>query len=372
MGITEQEQAFMLKNIYKNKIVLVTGHTGFKGSWLCIWLKKLGAHVIGYSLEPYTNRDNFVVTGLKDKMTHIIGDVRKYKKLSTVFLEYRPEFVFHLAAQPLVRESYLNPKETYDVNIGGTINVLECCRLATTVKVIINITSDKCYENKEWIWGYRENDSLGGYDPYSSSKGCSELITSAYRKSFFNPTDFSKHHKCLSSVRAGNVIGGGDWRKDRLVPDCIKALENNEPIRVRNPDAFRPWQHVLEPLSGYLSLASIMYREPTKFCDAWNFGPDYDSIITVRDIVDMIITEWGSGKWIHHSNQEEPHEAKLLALDINKARIFLDWHPTLRIREAIKFTVEWHKKCNEKKNMYDVCLDQIQQFTSKQNKKNLF
>ena len=361
----------MFENIYKNKTVLVTGHTGFKGSWLCIWLKKLGAHVIGYSLEPYTKRDNFVTTGLKDKMPHIIDDIRKYEKLREVFLEYRPEFVFHLAAQAVVRESFVNPKETYDVNIGGTINVLECCRLVESVKVIINITSDKCYENKEWIWGYRENDSLGGYDPYSSSKGCSELITSAYRKSFFNPAGFAKHHKCLSSVRTGNVIGGGDWQKDRIVPDCIKALENKNPIRVRNPNASRPWQHVLDPLSGYLHLASIMYREPAKFCGAWNFGPDYNSIISVRDIADMIISEWGSGKWIDDSNEEEPHEARLLALDINKSKTLLNWNPTLNIKEAVKLTVEWYKKYHEEKNMYDVCLNQIQQFTSKQNKGNL-
>lgn len=368
------EEAFriMFESIYKNKTVLITGHTGFKGSWLCIWLKELGANVIGYALEPYTKRDNFIVTGLKDKITHIIGDIRNYKKLREVFSKYQPEFVFHLAAQAIVRESYTNPKETYDVNIGGTVNVLECCRLFDSVKIIINITSDKCYENREWIWGYRENDTLGGYDPYSSSKGCSELVTSAYRNSFFNHNDSDKHHKSISTVRAGNVIGGGDWQKDRIVPDCIRALENNKLIQLRNPNAIRPWQHVLEPISGYLLLAAKMLREPKKFCNAWNFGPNYDSIFTVREIVEMIINEWGCGKWINNSNEKESHEARLLALDINKARTLLKWQPTIGIKECINITVEWYKEFFKNQNMYDVCLKQIQKFISKQNNiKNL-
>jgi CDP-glucose 4,6-dehydratase len=296
----------MFSNVFKNKTVLVTGHTGFKGSWLCIWLKELGANVVGYALEPYTERDNFVVSGLKDKVTHIIGDIRDYQNLTKVFKKYQPEFVFHLAAQPIVRESYTNPKDTYDINVGGTVNVLECCRLTDSVRVIINVTSDKCYENKEWVWGYRENDPMGGYDPYSSSKGCSELVTAAYRQSFFNPSlpdplTFSPSHLltflipkpsvALSSARAGNVIGGGDWQKDRIVPDCIRALESNKPIEIRNPNATRPWQHVLEPLNGYLLLASRMYEEPQKFCGAWNFGPDYDSIIPVGKVADKVITE---------------------------------------------------------------------------------
>lgn len=348
----------MVNNVYKNKTVLLIGHTGFKGSWLSIWLNELGANVVGYALKPYTSKDNFVVTGLKNKITHVIGDVRNYKKLKEVFTKYHPEFVFHLAAQPIVRKSYLNPKETYDINIGGTVNVFECCRLTDSVKVIINVTSDKCYENKEWIWGYRENDPMGGHDPYSSSKGCSELITGAYRKSFFNPENYKEHGKSLSSVRAGNVIGGGDWQKDRLIPDCIRALENSEDIKIRNPEAIRPWQHVLEPLSGYLLLASKMYQEPGKFSGAWNFGPNYDSIVTVGKIVSMLVEKWEGGKWLDISNKNEPHEANLLSLDISKARNFLNWHPRWNIQKCIEKTMEWYKNYNNE-NVYELCLNQI-------------
>ena len=358
----------MFGNVFKNRTVLVTGHTGFKGSWLCIWLKEMGANIVGYALEPYTERDNFVVSGLKDKITHIIGDVRDFQNLSKVFEEYKPEFVFHLAAQAIVRESYINPKETYDINIGGTVNVLECCRITDSVRVIINVTSDKCYENKEWVWGYRENDPMGGYDPYSSSKGCSELITAAYRQSFFGPTtsqllNFSTS-VALSSVRAGNVIGGGDWQKDRIIPDCIRALENNELIEIRSPRATRPWQHVLEPLSGYLLLASRMYEDPQKFCGAWNFGPNQDSIITVGEIADMIVAKWGSGSWIDKSDKSEPHEANLLSLDISKAKTYLKWSPVWDTAKTIEKTVEWYKKYQQK-NPYEICIEQIDEYVLK-------
>ena len=349
---------------YRGKRVLVTGHTGFKGSWLCIWLKELGADIVGYALEPYTERDNFTVSGLKNKIIHIIGDVRDYQKLSKVFEEYQPEFVFHLAAQPIVRESYINPKETYDINVGGTVNVLECCRMTDSVGFIINVTSDKCYENKEWIWGYRENDPMGGYDPYSSSKGCSELITTAYRNSFFSHIEFEKHEKALSSVRAGNVIGGGDWQKDRIIPDCVRALENNKPIEIRSPRATRPWQYVLEPLSGYLLLASRMYKEPQEYCGAWNFGPNQDSIITVGEIADMIVAKWGSGSWIDRSNQSEPHEANLLSLDISKAKSYLKWSPVWDTEITIEKTVEWYKKYQQK-NPYEICIEQIDEYVLK-------
>jgi CDP-glucose 4,6-dehydratase len=351
----------MFSNVFKNKTVLVTGHTGFKGSWLCVWLKELGANVVGYALEPYTERDNFVVTGLQDKITHIIGDVRDFHELRKVFEEYQPEFVFHLAAQPIVRESYISPKETYDINIGGTVNVLECCRLADSVSVIVNVTSDKCYENKEWIWGYRENDPMGGYDPYSSSKGCSELVTAAYRKSFFNPNDFSDHKKSLASARAGNVIGGGDWQKDRIIPDCIRALESNKPIEIRNPNATRPWQHVLEPLNGYLLLASRMYEDPQKFCGAWNFGPNYDSIIPVGEVADMVVAAWGKGSWMDNLNKDGPHEATLLRLDISKAKSYLKWFPVWDTEKAIEQTVDWYKEY-KKKHPYRICINQIEEF----------
>lgn len=351
----------MFANVFKNKTVLVTGHTGFKGSWLCVWLKELGANVVGYALEPYTDRDNFVVTGLQHRVAHIIGDVRDFHEMRKIFEEYQPEFVFHLAAQAIVRESYVSPKETYDINIGGTANMLECCRLTDSVRVIVNITSDKCYENKEWVWGYRESDPMGGYDPYSSSKGCSELITAAYRRSFFNPDDFNAHKKSLASARAGNVIGGGDWQKDRIIPDCIMALESNKPIEIRNPNAMRPWQHVLEPLSGYLLLAFRMYEEPQKFCGAWNFGPNSDSIIPVGEVAAKVVAQWGNGSWIDLSNENAPHEAKLLSLDISKANSYLKWFPVWDTEKAIEKTVDWYKEY-KKKDPYRICVGQIEEF----------
>jgi CDP-glucose 4,6-dehydratase len=351
----------MFDNVFANKTVLVTGHTGFKGSWLSVWLKELGANVVGYALAPYTDRDNFVVTGLQGKIVHIIGDIRDFQKLKNVIEKYQPEFVFHLAAQPIVRESYINPKETYDINVGGTVNVLECSRLTDSVRVIINVTSDKCYENKEWIWGYRENDPMGGFDPYSSSKGCSELITAAYRNSFFNPDDVRAHGKSLASVRAGNVIGGGDWQKDRIIPDCIRALEMDKPIGIRNPAAIRPWQHVLEPLSGYLLLASRMWEEPQKFGEAWNFGPDHASIISVSEVVDKVVECWGKGSWIDLSGQKAPHEANLLNLDIFKAGSYLQWKPVWDVETAVEKTVDWYREYL-KKDAFQLCMNQIGAF----------
>ena len=351
----------MFDNVFEGKTVLVTGHTGFKGSWLCIWLKELGANVVGYALEPYTERDNFVVTDLQHKMTYLKGDVRDLSSLLKVFEDHQPEFVFHLAAQAIVRESYVNPKETYDVNIGGTVNVLECCRLTDSVRVIVNVTSDKCYENKEWIWGYREIDPMGGYDPYSSSKGCSELVTAAYRRSFFNPNNSEPHQKCLASVRAGNVIGGGDWQKHRIIPDCIRALQANEPIKIHNPMAIRPWQHVLEPLSGYLLLAFKMYEDPQEFCGAWNFGPNYDSIILVGEVADKVVDYWGGGSWISLSTTKEPYEAELLNLDCSKAKSYLKWFHVWDVNRAIEKSIEWYKNY-EKTDPHEICVNQIEEF----------
>lgn len=355
----------MFDNVFKNKTVLVTGHTGFKGSWLSIWLKELGANVVGYALEPYTERDNFVVSNLKDQIIHIIGDIRDFYKLNKVFKKYHPEFVFHLAAQPLVRESYINPKETYDTNVGGTVNVFECCRLTESVKIIINVTSDKCYENREWIWGYRENDPLGGYDPYSSSKGCSELITGAYRNSFFNPSDIKIHRKSLSSVRAGNVIGGGDWAQDRIIPDCVRDLENGEPIKIRNLHSIRPWQYILEPLGGYLLLGARMAEDPAKYSDAWNFGPESSSILTVQEIVDLVIKFWGSGTWTKFNESTKPHEAGSLALDISKARFELGWRPCLNVAEAVKNSIDWYKAEWNNENISDFCRNQIKGYVQR-------
>jgi len=322
---------------FKSKNILIIGHTGFKGSWLTLWLTELGANVIGYSLEPPTNPSVFEALNLKERITHIIGDVRDEEKLKKVFKMYKPEFVFHLAAQPLVRYSYIAPKYTYEVNIMGTINLLEAVRETDSVKVVIVVTSDKCYENKEWIYGYREIDPIGGYDPYSSSKGCAELIVSAYRRSYFDSLGVA-----LSSARAGNVIGGGDWQEDRLVPDCIRALSKGEVIKIRNPNAIRPWQYVLEPLSGYLLLGSKMYKDGKRYSSAWNFGPNDNDIITVEEIVKSVIQNWGNGDY-KVDTSSQPHEAGLLKLDTSKARIFLGWKPVYNIYETIKKTINWYK-----------------------------
>lgn len=348
-------------NIYKNKTVLVTGHTGFKGSWLSIWLKELGANVVGYSLDPYTEKDNFVLANLQNKIVDIRGDIRDKKHLEEVFEKYKPDFVFHLAAQPLVRLSYEQPLETYEVNVIGTINVMECIKRTPETKIGIMITTDKCYDNKEQVWGYRENDALGGYDPYSSSKGAAEIAINSWRSSYFNPKDYNNHKKSIASVRAGNVIGGGDWALDRIIPDCIRALENNENIGVRNPKAIRPWEHVLEPLSGYLLLGQKMFEEENKYSEAWNFGPELDSIVPVWEIGELIIKNYGRGELEDKSNKDEVHEAKLLALDISKARFKLGWKPTWNIEKAIEKTVEWYREYNSK-NVYELCVKQIEEF----------
>jgi CDP-glucose 4,6-dehydratase len=348
----------LFNNVFDGKTVLVTGHTGFKGSWLSIWLEESGANVIGYALEPYTENDIFVVAGVDRRMESNIGDIRDFDKLKRTFDKCQPEIVFHLAAQSLVRLSYDQPKLTYETNAGGTVNLLECCRTCDSVKVIINVTSDKCYDNKEWIWGYRENDRVGGYDPYSSSKACSEIITAAYRSSFFDVGS-----KFLSSVRAGNVIGGGDWREDRLVPDCIRALKKGEPVGIRSPRSVRPWQHVLEPLSGYLLLASRMCEDGEKYSGAWNFGPYHESIIPVEELVTRLIGYWGSGQYKDLSSQSshEPHEASFLMLDISKATNLLNWAPVLNVSEAIEYAVNWYKASHVD---YNFCVGQINDYVA--------
>jgi len=331
-------------NIYKDKKILITGHTGFKGSWLSLWLTELGANVVGYALEPPANPNLFESINLKDKITHIVGDVRDEEHLISVFEKYCPELVFHLAAQPLVRFSYKEPKLTYETNVMGTINILETVRKTKSVKVCVIITTDKCYENKEWVYGYRETDPLGGYDPYSSSKGCAELVTAAYRQTFFNSKDFNiTHNVALSSVRAGNIMGGGDWGEDRIIPDCVRALSKGEPVVIRNPAAIRPWQYVLEPLSGYLLLGALMYKYGTKYSDAWNFGPNDESIITVEELTKLVIKYWNSGSYTIDTSTH-PHEAGSLKLDISKARAFLGWEPVYNIQEAIEKTIGWYKK----------------------------
>lgn len=352
----------MFEGFYKGKKVLVTGHTGFKGSWLSIWLHSIGAEVVGVSLDPATERDNFVLSRIGKKIkADLRGDIRNGELIKSIFTEYQPEIVFHLAAQPLVRLSYEIPAETYEVNVMGTIHVMEAIRITDSVKVAVMITTDKCYENREQIWGYRENEAMGGYDPYSSSKGAAEIAIASWRRSFFNPEKYEEHGKSIASVRAGNVIGGGDWALDRIIPDCIRALEAGKPIEIRSPKAIRPWQHVLEPLSGYMLLAQKMWDEPTKYCEGWNFGPNPDSIATVWDVATKVVKNYSSGELIDVSNSDDLHEAKLLMLDISKAKFQLGWEPKLNISETVDLTVDWYRHyCQE--NVLDLCLKQIKKY----------
>lgn len=355
-----------LEETFKGKNVLVTGHTGFKGSWLSIWLRNLGAEVIGYAQDPKTLKDNFVLSCLNERITDIRGDVRDFKKLLSVFGKQQPEIVLHLAAQALVLEGYNNPRETFETNVIGTVNVLEACRLADSVRTVVVVTSDKCYENHEWIWGYRENDPMGGSDPYSSSKGAAELVCAAYRRSYFDPEKHVNHKKTLATVRAGNVIGGGDWAKNRIVPDCIRALESGKKIKVRNPLATRPWQHVLEPLGGYLLLVEKMIEDPVKYVGAWNFGPSHASIISVKKLVENLIRTYGSGRWFCSRKETAPCEAKSLALDISKAKHCLGWEPVLSFEETIQYTMDWYMNYRYK-NVYKMCVEQIEAYTNKTN-----
>lgn len=356
----------VFNNFYKGKRVLVTGHTGFKGSWLSIWLHELGAEVIGVAKDPFSERDNYALSGISVKLkADIRADIRDGEKMKQIFAKYQPEIVFHLAAQPLVRLSYEIPVETYETNVIGTINVMEAIRTTDSVKVGVMITTDKCYENKEQIWGYRESEPMGGYDPYSSSKGCCEITISSWRRSFFNPVDFGKkHHVALASVRAGNVIGGGDWALDRIIPDCIKALEAGKPIDIRSPHSIRPWQHVLEPLSGYMLLASKMWGEPTKYCEGWNFGPRMESVTPVWDVASMVIKNYGSGELRDLSDPNALHEARLLMLDITKAQVKLGWEPRMNISQCIELVVDWYKKYKSTDNVYALCVDEINKYLS--------
>ena len=352
--------------VYKNKKVLITGHTGFKGSWLSIWLNELGAEITGMSFDPNTERDNFVLSNISSSINDLRGDIRNKKEVFEVFNNVQPEIVFHMAAQSLVLDSYENPLFTYETNTLGTANILEAIRNTDSVQTAIMITTDKVYQNKEWIWGYRENEPIGGYDPYSASKGAADVIINSYRNSFFNLKNYNKHRKSLSSVRAGNVIGGGDWSKNRIIPDCIKAIENNELIEIRNPSATRPWQHVLEPLGGYLLLGAKMIEFPNKFSDNWNFGPTFDNIFDVRTLVNSLINNYNSGDWIDISKNNTPHEAHLLSLDISKAYFQLGWKPVLNFEETISYTTEWYKECKTK-DVYQICKNQIKKYSEKWN-----
>lgn len=359
--------------VFNEKTVLVTGHTGFIGTWLCLWLKTLGAKITGYSLEPPTNPSLFETIGLEKEITSITGDIRDEDHIHECFEKCKPEFVFHLAAQPLVLRSYENPVETFETNVMGTVNLLECIRHISGVKACIILTSDKCYENRGSDYAYKENDPMGGYDPYSASKGATELITASYRRSFFKNSE--NNQVGISTVRAGNVIGGGDWSEYRIIPDCIRALVSKQPILVRNPTAVRPWQHVLEPVSGILCLATKMWEDPLHFSEAWNIGPLLsNNKVTVKEIVDMIIHEWGNGSWIDTSekNLSAQHESNLLLLDSSKAINGLQWHPVYSVKEAIKHTISWYKAHTDHKiKMNDFSLDQINDYTKKAKELNI-
>ena len=351
----------IFNNFYKGKKVLVTGHTGFKGSWLSIWLHELGAEVVGVGLEPYSEKDIFVLSGIGKKIkADIRADIRDGEKMKEIFAQYQPEF--HLAAQPLVRLSYEIPVETYQTNVMGTINIMEAIRATESVKVGVMITTDKCYDNKEQMRGYKEDDPFGGYDPYSSSKGACEIAIQSWRRSFFNPEDYGKkHHVSLASVRAGNVIGGGDWAKDRIIPDCIRALEAGRPIDIRSPKAVRPWEHVLEPLSGYMLLAQKMWEHPTEYCEGWNFGPEADSVSTVWEVATKLVQSFGRGELKDVSDPNALHEANLLMLDITKAKTRLGWEPRLDALQTIDLVADWYKKY-QNEDVYHLCVNEINSF----------
>lgn len=350
----------LFSGVYQGKRVLITGHSGFKGSWLAVWLKDLGAQVIGYSAYLPSKPCNFTVCNLERQLTDIQGDVRNYQSLEKVFSEYKPEIVFHLAAQSIVRTSYDDPKRTFDTNLGGTVNVLECIRKSPCVKTAVIITSDKCYRNFEWDRGYREDDKLGGADPYSASKGCAEFAFYAYNASYFNDQSKPK----VVTTRAGNVIGGGDWACDRIIPDCVRAISLGEELVVRNPQATRPWQFVLEPLSGYLWLGAYLLKNPDSVAgESFNFGPEESQVQSVEEVVDSFFKYYDSGKWRIIENQSEKKESKLLKLSCQKALKIINWRPVLRFNETIKFTADWYKEyLNNNKDMYDFSIGQINSY----------
>ena len=343
----------------------MTGHTGFKGGWLSLWLQKLGADLTGYSLNPPTKTNLFDIARVGAGMCSINADICNLNGLLNAMSETMPEIVIHMAAQPLVRYSYQSPAETYATNVMGTVHLLEAVRQIDTVRAVVIVTSDKCYENKEWLWGYRENDPMGGFDPYSSSKGCAELVTAAYRNSYFSSDTHKEHGVALATVRAGNVIGGGDWAEDRLVPDILSAIIRNKPVKIRNPQSIRPWQHVLEPLYGYLLLAQKLYVNGGNYSESWNFGPRDEDAKPVQCIVEKLTQLWGDGaKWELGEEANHPHEAHYLKLDCSKARSQLNWFPCWHLEDALDATVAWYKAYHAGNDMLEVTLKQISQYES--------
>ncbi len=365
-----------LREIYRDMPVLVTGHTGFKGSWLSIWLRELGAKVVGYSIDPPTQPNNFELCGLGGKMVDLRGDVRDCDRLEQVIKQYSPRVVFHLAAQPIVLFSYEHPKETLDVNVGGTINVLEALRRTKTTGAFVGVTSDKCYEDQNMVWGYRESDPLGGFDPYSASKAMAELAIASYRNSFFPPAKYADHGLATASARAGNVIGGGDFAEYRLVPDCMKALMKQEAIVLRNPASVRSWQHVLVPLSGYLLLGAELIEQGDRFSSAWNFGPSEVQPVTTEAVVEQAIRCWGSGEWVHRPLPHAQKETEVLKLNWEKAANRLNWLPAYAWERAVAQTVDWFKAYqaqgeNGQEDLYSVSLRHIRDYTDEAKKKGM-
>ena len=356
---------------WKNKKVLITGHTGFKGAWLSLWLQNLGAEVIGISLDSPTTPSLYEQANVAKGMISLRQDIRDGEAIKKLFQQHKPEIVFHLAAQPLVRYSYREPVETYETNVMGTLHILEGIRSIDSVRSAVMITTDKCYQNKEWVWGYRETDALGGHDPYSSSKGAAELLISSYRDSYFSQDKYSKHKTAIASVRAGNVIGGGDWADDRLIPDIIRAFENNEKVVIRNPKSTRPWQHVLEPLSGYLKLAEQLEENGGEYAQAWNFGPIEEDARSVQWIVEKMTKLWGdNADWIDDESGHLPHEANYLKLDCSKAHMKLNWYPRWNLSQALLSIVEWHKLKDTDDKYRELCLTQINEYMKDLNNEN--
>ena len=347
-------------SFWNGKQVFLTGHTGFKGGWLSLWLASMGAKVTGYALAPNTTPNFFEVAQIEGDLEHShIADIRDLEQLQKAMTEAKPEIVIHMAAQPLVRYSYINPVETYATNVMGTVHVLESIRSLDCVRATVVVTTDKCYENKEWAWGYRENEPMGGHDPYSNSKGCAELVTSAYRQSYFPSEKYAQHKVAIASARAGNVIGGGDWSEDRLVPDAIKAFEANQALMIRNPLATHPWQHVLEPLSGYLVLAQALYQDGAKFDGSWNFGPRDEDARSVQEVINLLIKNWGSAASWTQDQSEQPHEAHSLKLDCSKARQYLNWVPRWSLEQAIEKITQWQHAHQQQSNIREMSLRQI-------------
>lgn len=356
----------MTPQFWKGKRVLLTGHTGFKGSWMSLWLQSLDAKVVGYSLAPPTQPSLFQVAEVARGMASNIGDVRDPAYLERVFAEHQPEIVLHLAAQALVRHSYTDPVETYSTNVMGTVHLLEAVRKTPSVRAVVNVTSDKCYENREWVWGYRENEAMGGFDPYSNSKGCAELVTAAYRNSFFTSVD-GRQATALASARAGNVIGGGDWAADRLIPDIVRAISEHRPVMIRNPHAIRPWQHVLEPLSGYLQLAQTLYEEGADYAEGWNFGPSDNDAHPVQWIVKQFTQQWGDDASWELDQGDHPHEAHYLKLDCSKAKMRLNWQPRWSLAQALENIIAWYKAHQRGEDMREFSLGQIATYLEKTN-----